>query len=139
MNLGGVGWILGENWWPYQRPTFVTPPFSGFVSGHSTFSRAAAGILEYITGSPYFPAGLGEFSAAQNEFLQFEDGPSVPITLQWASYLDAAAQCSCTHQHCWGSPRTAGECGSGVVMCQPCLRSNILKFGSLAYSLYMFQ
>ena len=20
------GWILAENWWPYQRPSFVTPP-----------------------------------------------------------------------------------------------------------------
>jgi len=40
--MAGVDWILAENWWPYQRPTFVTPPFAGFVSGHSTFSRAAA-------------------------------------------------------------------------------------------------
>ncbi|MBT8271831.1 MAG: ASPIC/UnbV domain-containing protein, partial [Bacteroidia bacterium] len=38
----GVGWILADNWWPYQRPTFVTPPFAGYVSGHSTYSRAAA-------------------------------------------------------------------------------------------------
>ena len=73
--------FLGENWWPYQRPTFVTPPFAGFVSGHSTFSRAAAGILEKITGSPYFPGGLGEFTAIQNEFLHFEEGPSTTITL----------------------------------------------------------
>ena len=28
----GVGWILAENWWPYQRQTFVTPPFAGFVT-----------------------------------------------------------------------------------------------------------
>src|SRR5690606_30663868 len=28
----GVGWILAENWWPYQRPTFVTPPFAGYIS-----------------------------------------------------------------------------------------------------------
>ena len=26
-----VGWILAEDWWPYQRPTFVTPPFAGYV------------------------------------------------------------------------------------------------------------
>ncbi|HYY04655.1 MAG TPA: FG-GAP-like repeat-containing protein, partial [Gaiellaceae bacterium] len=37
----GVGWILGERWVPYQKATFVTPAFPGFVSGHSTFSRAA--------------------------------------------------------------------------------------------------
>ncbi len=29
----GVGWILAEDWWPYQRPSFVTPPFAGYVSG----------------------------------------------------------------------------------------------------------
>lgn len=99
-DVSGAGWIIGENWWPYQRPTFVTPPFSGFVSGHSTFSRAAAGILENITGSPYFPGGMGEFVAEENEFLQFEEGPSVPITLQWATYRDAADQCSLSR--IWG-------------------------------------
>ena len=100
VDVAGAGWILGENWWPYQRPTFVTPPFAGFVSGHSTFSRAAAGILEYITGSPYFPGGLGEFVAEQNEFLQFENGPSTTIKLQWATYQDAADQCSLSR--IWG-------------------------------------
>ena len=29
-DVAGVGWILSENWWPYQRPSFVTPPFAGF-------------------------------------------------------------------------------------------------------------
>ena len=29
-SAAGVGWILAENWWPYQRPTFVTPPFAGY-------------------------------------------------------------------------------------------------------------
>ena len=100
VDVAGVGWILGENWWPYQRPTFVTPPFSGFVSGHSTFSRAAAGILEYITGSAYFPGGLGEFVADENDFLQFEEGPSTEVRLQWATYRDAADQCSLSR--IWG-------------------------------------
>ncbi len=96
----GVGWILAENWWPYQRPTFVTPPFAGYVSGHSTFSRAGAVILAGITGSPYFPGGLGEFHCPANEFLVFEDGPSVDITLQWATYDDASDQTSLSR--IWG-------------------------------------
>ncbi len=96
----GVGWILAENWWPYQRPSFVTPPFAGFVSGHSTFSRAAAHTMEFITGSPYFPGGMGEFVADQNQYLHFEDGPSVNIKLQWATYRDAADQCSLSRL--WG-------------------------------------
>lgn len=96
----GVDWILAENWWPYQRPTFVTPPFAGYVSGHSTYSRAGADILTAITGDPYFPGGLGEFLAGQNEFLVFEDGPTQSITLQWATYRDAADQCSLSR--IWG-------------------------------------
>ena len=42
---GGVGWILAVDWVPYQLPTFVTPAFPGYISGHSTFSRAAAEVL----------------------------------------------------------------------------------------------
>ncbi|MEN0006079.1 MAG: vanadium-dependent haloperoxidase, partial [Bacteroidota bacterium] len=99
-DVAGVGWILAENWWPYQRPTFVTPPFAGYVSGHSTYSRAAAETLTRITGDPYFPGGLGEFPAPQNEFLVFEDGPSVDVTLQWATYRDASDQCSLSR--IWG-------------------------------------
>ena len=98
--VAGVDWILAENWWPYQRPTFVTPPFAGFVSGHSTFSRAGAQVMEFMTGSEYFPGGLGEFEAVQNDYLQFEDGPSVTITLQWATYRDASDQCSLSR--IWG-------------------------------------
>ncbi len=96
----GVDWILAENWWPYQRPTFVTPPFAGYVSGHSTFSRAGADVLTAITGDPYFPGGLGEFNTRQNEFLVFEDGPTMDMTLQWATYRDAADQTSLSR--IWG-------------------------------------
>lgn len=96
----GVGWILAERWWPYQRPSFVTPPFAGYVSGHSTFSRAAAVILSNFTGSEYFPGGLGEFHCPRNEFLLFEDGPGNDITLQWATYYDASDQTSLSR--IWG-------------------------------------
>ena len=96
----GVGWILAENWWPYQRPSFVTPPFAGYVSGHSTYSRAAAEVLTLLTGDPYFPGGMGEFHAPKDEFLVFEDGPSVDLTLQWATYRDASDQCSLSR--IWG-------------------------------------
>ncbi len=98
--IAGVGWILAENWWPYQRPSFVTPPFAGFVSGHSTFSRAAAEVLTMLTGDPFFPGGMGEFEANKDEFLVFEDGPSVNLTLQWATYRDASDQTSLSR--IWG-------------------------------------
>jgi hypothetical protein len=99
-NTADVGWILAENWWPYQRPSFVTPPFQGYISGHSTYSRAAAELLTLFTGSEYFPGGLGEFYAKKNEFLVFENGPSVDIKLQWATYRDASDQCSLSR--IWG-------------------------------------
>ena len=96
----GSGWILAEQWWPYQRPSFVTPPFAGYVSGHSTYSRAASVILEKITGSKFFPGGIGEFEISKNNFLVFENGPSVDMKLQWATYKDAADQCSLSR--IWG-------------------------------------
>ncbi len=98
--IAGVSWILVENWWPYQRPSFVTPPFAGYVSGHSTYSRAAAEVLTRLTGDAYFPGGMGEFEAPQDNFLVFELGPSVDVTLQWATYRDASDQCSLSR--IWG-------------------------------------
>jgi hypothetical protein len=99
-DMSGVGWILAENWWPYQRPTFVTPPFAGYISGHSTFSRTAAEVMTAITGNEFFPGGMSNFVAEQNEFLKFEEGPSQTITLQWATYRDASDQCSLSR--IWG-------------------------------------
>ncbi|MCO6491559.1 MAG: hypothetical protein J5I98_24295 [Phaeodactylibacter sp.] len=93
-DVAGVGWVRASFWWPYQRPTFVSPPFAGYISGHSTYSRAAAELLSVMTGDPFFPGGMGEFQCPKNEFLVFEDGPSTDLTLQWATYRDAADQCS---------------------------------------------
>lgn len=99
-DVAGVDWILAENWWPYQRPSFVTPPFAGYISGHSTYSRAAAELLTALTGDPYFPGGMGEFVCPENEFLVFEDGPAQEVRLQWATYRDASDQCSLSR--IWG-------------------------------------
>jgi hypothetical protein len=99
-DIAGVDWILGTKWWPYQRPTFVTPPFAGYVSGHSTFSRAAAEVLTLLTGDNFFPGGMGTFDVAQNAFLVFEEGPSESFTLQWATYQDASDQTSLSR--IWG-------------------------------------
>ena len=99
-DVAGVDWILAEQWWPYQRPTFVTPPFAGYVSGHSTYSRAAAEVMTALTGDEYFPGGMSDFEAEQDHFLVFEKGPSVSLTLQWATYRDASDQCSLSR--IWG-------------------------------------
>jgi hypothetical protein len=89
VQLGGTAWILGEFWLPYQLENFISPAFPGYVSGHSTYSRAAAEVLSQFTGDPYFPGGLGEKTFGV-DYLKFEDGPSQPVTLQWATYFDAA-------------------------------------------------
>lgn len=90
IDVAGAGWILAGNWWPYQRYSFATPPFAGYISGHSTFSVAAAEIISSITGDPFFPGGLKEITFEKDSFLEFENGPSETITLQWATYREAA-------------------------------------------------
>ena len=85
----GVGWILAVDWVPYQLPTFVTPAFSGYVSGHSTFSRAAAEVMTAFTGTSYFPSGLYKVPIPAGS-LKVEHGPTTDVTLEWATYFDAA-------------------------------------------------
>ena len=70
--FSGVKWILAADWMPFQRKTFVTPGFPGFVSGHSTFSRSAAEVLTAIAGSPFFPGGLAIHDSPANASLAFE-------------------------------------------------------------------
>jgi len=89
--LGGVDWIRAVEWVPYQLSTFVTPSFAAYVSGHSTFSRAAAEVLTEMTGTPYFPGGLGSWTVPAGS-LEFELGPSEDVELQWATYYDASDQ-----------------------------------------------
>jgi hypothetical protein len=88
---GGVGWMLAADWVPYQQATFVTPAFQGFVSGHSTFSRAAAEVLTGFTGSEWFPGGESSWTVPVGE-LKVEQGPTAPVKLEWATYYDAADQ-----------------------------------------------
>ena len=121
--FGGVDWILGEDWLPYQRATFVTPAFAGYVSGHSTFSRASAEVLTSMTGSPYFPGGLGEYHFPAHGFLEFEDGPSVDITLQWATYYDAADEAGLSRLY--GGIHVPIDDGPGRIMGSECGKKSI--------------
>ncbi|HEX8253441.1 MAG TPA: vanadium-dependent haloperoxidase, partial [Thermoanaerobaculia bacterium] len=50
----GVVKLTADNWHPYSPFTFPTPPFPGYVSGHSTVSAACAKTLELFTGSDNF-------------------------------------------------------------------------------------
>jgi len=107
VQASGVGWVRAVEWITYQRRTFVTPAFPGFISGHSTFSRAGAEVLAKLTGSPYFPGGFGEYVAPKDRFLTFEKGPTTAVRLQWASYFDASDEAG--QSRLWGSIHIAPD------------------------------
>jgi hypothetical protein len=77
-----------SQWIPYQAVTFPTPPFPDYVSGHSTYSAAAARILELWSGSDRFgnsvtvPAGSSKIEPGTT--------PARPVTLRWETFSDAA-------------------------------------------------
>jgi len=50
----GMIQMKGQEWRPYSPETFVCPPFSSYVSGHSTVSGACAESLKLFTGDDYF-------------------------------------------------------------------------------------
>jgi hypothetical protein len=43
---------------------------------------------------------MSGFEVSANDFLVFEEGPSVDMTLEWATYRDASDQCSLSR--IWG-------------------------------------
>ncbi|MBP8001406.1 MAG: phosphoesterase [Chloroflexi bacterium] len=103
----GTQTILGDNWLPYQFLTFMTPPFAEYVSGHSTFSAAAAELFTLFTGSNQFYDGstliledlnqdgvqdmLGQHVVLAGSH-QIENGPVQPVVLRWETFQDAADQ-----------------------------------------------
>ena len=112
-DVSGTDWILAQNWVPYQDDNFVTPAFAAYVSGHSTFSRASAEVMSLITGDPYFPGGLGEMEFDPT-FLDFEDGPTANVTLQWATYYDAADEAGISRL--WGGIHVPADDFAGRIM-----------------------
>ena len=111
--VSGTDWILAENWVPYQQDNFVTPAFAAYVSGHSTFSRAAAEVMTRFTGDEFFPGGMGE-QTFDTDFLDFEMGPSEAITLQWATYYDAADEAGISRL--WGGIHVPVDDFAGRIM-----------------------
>ena len=82
----GTRRIRGEDWQPY----IATPPFPEYMSGHSTFSSAAAAVLARFTGSDRFgasvtiPAGSSKVEPGRT--------PTTDVTLSWPTFTDAAVQ-----------------------------------------------
>jgi hypothetical protein len=115
--VGGVAWILATRWIPYQLPTFVTPSFPGFASGHSTFSRAAAEVLTAFTGNQYFPGGVSGYTIKAGS-LKFEVGPTTDIRLEWATYYDASDQAG--QSRLWGGIHIQADDFIGRVIGSKC-------------------
>jgi hypothetical protein len=98
----GTKTILGQNWLPYQRANFVTPSFPEYLSGHSTFSAAAAMLLKSATGSDTFgmsvtiPAGSSDIEPRTDT----QPGvPAAPVTLSWKSFTAAADQAGISREY----------------------------------------
>lgn len=109
-STSGVDFVRGVDFVPYQRRSFVTPAFPGFVSGHSTFSRAAAEILAGLSGTPFFPGGFAEVWVVRDSFVH-EAGPTESFPLRWATYFDAADQAG--QSRLWGGIHIAPDDFSG--------------------------
>jgi hypothetical protein len=95
----GTQAILGKDWQPYQPVVMaMTPPFPEFISGHSTFSAAAAEVLKNFTGSDAF-GGSYTFERGRSKV---EPGltPHATLTLSWPTFTAAADQAGISRRYC---------------------------------------
>jgi hypothetical protein len=84
----GIQDIAGETWKPFQVPTFPTPPFAEFTSGHSAFSMAGAVVLKHFTGSDRFGFFYSQDVPLKADPLE----PVIDVVLSWATFSAAARQ-----------------------------------------------
>ncbi|MBC8071763.1 MAG: vanadium-dependent haloperoxidase [Deltaproteobacteria bacterium] len=99
----GVGKLPASAWSPYSPPSFLTPPFPAYPSGHSTVSGASAKILELLTGSDRFgafarhDAGMYTEQDCATAQMQAKDGvaatevpPTHEVTIELPSFTATA-------------------------------------------------
>jgi hypothetical protein len=113
--------IQGESWMPYQVPTFVTPPFADFTSGHSGFSQSFANVMNAWFGaaipttepiamtdlqllSPTFLSPqsnpLGQFTIVSGASeVQPLVVPAESITFRWTTWADIALSAGLSRQY----------------------------------------
>lgn len=89
--------IRGEDWLPYQVPSFLTPPFAEYVSGHSTFSMASAEILKSFTGSDRF--GGSAIVRAGSSPIEPGLTPQSDILLSWRTFSIAAEEAGLSRRY----------------------------------------
>jgi membrane-associated phospholipid phosphatase len=88
----GTQWIDGSQWKPY----ITTPPFPEYVSGHSTFSAAAAEVLKRFTGSDRFG---GQAAIAPHSSSIESNTPQQQVVLDWATFSDAANEAGLSRRY----------------------------------------
>jgi hypothetical protein len=93
----GTRRIDGAAWLPYQPPTFPTPPFPEYSSGHSAFSAAGAEILRLFTGSDRF--GGSATLPAGSSIVEPGRVPAQDVTLAWATFSDAADEAGMSRRY----------------------------------------
>lgn len=95
----GAQMIQGEQWQPYQPVVMaMTPAFPEFISGHSTFSAAAAEILKSFTGRDAF-GGWHTFERGTSKF-EYGMTPRANLTLSWETFTAAADQAGMSRRYC---------------------------------------
>jgi hypothetical protein len=87
----------GSQWLPYQPATSPTPPFPDYVSGHSTFSAAAAYVLSSWTGSNRF--GYSVTLPAGSSKIEHGVTPARPVVLKWETFTDAADEAGMSRRY----------------------------------------
>jgi len=87
----------GAHWLPYQPAISPTPPFPEFVSGHSTYSAAAARILILWTGSDRF--GDSVTMAAGSSKIEPGLTPTKPVVLNWETFTEAANEAGMSRRY----------------------------------------
>ena len=92
----GTQQLPATRWEPYQPVTIVTPPFPEYISGHSTFSAAAAEVLRRSTGSDWFGASV---TLPANSSSVEPCTPANPITLSWPTFSEAANQAGLSRRY----------------------------------------
>lgn len=93
----GTKTIDGGTWQPYQPIAIVTPPFPEFMSGHSTFSAAAASIFRHFTGSDAFNNSVTV--GAGSSKVEPGSTPHQSVTLSWATFSSAADQAGLSRRY----------------------------------------
>ncbi|MDP9295557.1 MAG: phosphoesterase, partial [Actinomycetota bacterium] len=78
-------------------PTFPTPPFPEYASGHSTFSAAGAETLRLFTGSDCF--GLSVTIPARSSSIETGLTPRDEVTLSWPTFTHAAREAGLSRRY----------------------------------------